>query len=821
MRTIAAILCLMATLLAQQAVAQQACQTLLVSNNNDVVNGNTSSPCALIANNGGDGISLREAILAAGNATGSGNITITFASSLAGQTITPSSSNGCCYTITRDSVTIAGLTGADGAPAITVDATNMYTVFSVTASNFTLKSMNIIGMGEANVGGVMYGVYVRAGDSGGELQVSDTLIEDNVFSNTPGQATTVIGVVVGAAFPNTAPNAVFSNAVIANNTFAFTKLSSGGTEAVKLQAQGTNSTVQNVSILHNTFTNFQYGIELVPAYLSSGGRILNTDIATNSFSANQQFDLETPVILDPSGDDGEPSTGNAIDHTVIERNVITGVAGPAIQLIGGVGNGSTVSATGNAITNTSIINNLITGDTVYGALFIAGGWINSSGNAVNGVTVINNTFANCGGCGTSGTMMVASNAHGGTNNTVSGVSILNTIFWNNGTVDFCCSGSLDVSPSQVTTSITAQAGFAGVDGNISSNPQFVNSTTNFELQSSSPARGAGTSAGAPPIDLDCQPRGSPPSIGAYEFAGPDICPSNPGHFPADTHDFNGDGYSDILWRNTGGDLAVWLMNGGAVLQSAGLGSVTSAYSIIGQHDFNGDGKADVLWRDSSGNVSMWLMNGTAISSAAGVSNVASNWTLYGTGDLNGDGKGDLLWRDGTTGTVAVWFMNGATVASTASFGAIPNNWTILGDTTGGILWRDTAGDVALWDVQNGQVTDSSGLGTVTSNFVVQGVGDFDGDGNLDILWRDTNSGALSIWFTNGTQVTSGVAVGTLPSNWSVAQVGDYDGNGMSDILLIDSAGDLAVWLMNGAKVSSSAGFGNVGSTWQVQNVNAN
>ena len=288
-----------------------------------------------------------------------------------------------------------------------------------------------------------------------------------------------------------------------------------------------------------------------------------------------------------------------------------------------------------------------------------------------------------------------------------------------------------------------------------------------------------------------------------------------------THDFSGDGKSDILWRNTSGGLAVWLMNGGTVSQSAGLGTLPSSYSIIGQHDFNEDGKTDVLWRDTSGNVSMWLMNGAAVSSAAAVGNLTSNWALYGTGDLNGDGYGDLLWRDSNTGTVAVWFMNGATVAATAVFGALPSSWTILGDGYGDILWRDSAGDIALWGVQNGQVTSSSGLGTVTSNFVVQGIGDFNGDGKIDILWRDTNSGALSIWFTDGTQVTSAGIVSTLPSNWSVAQIGDYDGDGRSDILLLDSAGDVAIWFMNGAAVSSSAGVSNVGPTWQVQNVNAN
>ena len=32
-------------------------------------------------------------------------------------------------------------------------------------------------------------------------------------------------------------------------------------------------------------------------------------------------------------------------------------------------------------------------------------------------------------------------------------------------------------------------------------------------------------------------------------------------------------------------------------------------AIAGVADFNGDGKRDILWRDSLGNVSLWLMDG--------------------------------------------------------------------------------------------------------------------------------------------------------------------------------------------------------------------
>jgi FG-GAP-like repeat len=288
-----------------------------------------------------------------------------------------------------------------------------------------------------------------------------------------------------------------------------------------------------------------------------------------------------------------------------------------------------------------------------------------------------------------------------------------------------------------------------------------------------------------------------------------------------THDFNDDGISDILWRDTSGDVALWLMNGNAILNSGGLGPVANTYSIIGQRDFTGGGDADLLWRDTGGDLAMWFMNGLTVTSTAGLGNVPTNWTVYGTADLNGDGSGDLLWRDGTTGTVAVWFMHGSQVSSTASFGAVPSTWTILDDVRGGLIWRDTNFDYALWLVQADQVTGSCGLGNVPSNWQFQGVGDFNGDGTTDILWRDSTSGTVAIWFLgSGCTVQSTASFGAVPSTWTIAQTGDYDGDGKTDILWQDNTGNVAIWFMNGVTIASTAGLGNVGTSWSVQALNA-
>ena len=43
-----------------------------------------------------------------------------------------------------------------------------------------------------------------------------------------------------------------------------------------------------------------------------------------------------------------------------------------------------------------------------------------------------------------------------------------------------------------------------------------------------------------------------------------------------TKTFNGDGKTDILWRNTNGTVAIWEMNGGTVLAQVG-GQAVSAF----------------------------------------------------------------------------------------------------------------------------------------------------------------------------------------------------------------------------------------------------
>jgi FG-GAP-like repeat len=299
--------------------------------------------------------------------------------------------------------------------------------------------------------------------------------------------------------------------------------------------------------------------------------------------------------------------------------------------------------------------------------------------------------------------------------------------------------------------------------------------------------------------------------------------------PTGTHEFNGDCLSDIVWRNTTtGQAAIWLMNGTAISSAAGIGTVTTDWSVVGQRDFNGDGLTDILWRHTSGTVAIWLMNGTTVLSGGSPGAVPTDWAVAGTGDFNGDGFGDILWRNTTSGQVAIWLMNGTTIASGAGVGTIPTTWVIAGtgdfdgDGMTDILWRDTpTGQAAIWLMNGTTIKSAAGIGTVPTDWIIAGTGDFNGDARSDILWRNGTSGQVAMWFMNGTTLSGGGSSGSVATVWTIVETGDFNGDGKSDLIWHDSSGNTAIWLMDGTTVlPTSASLGNVAISWTIQGMNA-
>jgi hypothetical protein len=242
--------------------------------------------------------------------------------------------------------------------------------------------------------------------------------------------------------------------------------------------------------------------------------------------------------------------------------------------------------------------------------------------------------------------------------------------------------------------------------------------------------------------------------------------------------------------------------------------------VVATADFNGDGRADILWRNQgsggTGENYLYPMSGTQVLPAEGFLRtvVDQSWQVVGIGDFDGDGRADILWRNSVTGQNYVYFMDGVTIRPNEGFirTVADQNWSVAGvgdfdgDGKDDILWRNSSTGENYIYLMNGTAIAGEGfIRTVTDqNWRVAGVGDFDGGGKADILWRNSSTGQNYLYPMDGTTIKPGEGFlrTVADQNWRIAGVGDFDADGKADIAWRNaSTGDNYLYLMNGTAIT--------------------
>ena len=298
-------------------------------------------------------------------------------------------------------------------------------------------------------------------------------------------------------------------------------------------------------------------------------------------------------------------------------------------------------------------------------------------------------------------------------------------------------------------------------------------------------------------------------------------------------DFDGDGRSDIYWRNIAtGDNGLWRMDGASVA-GAWLPhrEPDQNWTVVGTGDFNADNRSDVLWRHAlTGQVYIQFMDGPNILPSSGFSTTVGdmNWTIVALADFDADSRTDLYWRNVSTGLTYLWLMDGVTPRSMLPVHhESDQNWKVAGaadhngDGYADILWRNgSSGQNYIHFMNGASILPTSGsLPTVVETaWKVVAVGDFTGDGRGDIYWRNSSTGVTYLWTLNGLTVVAIEYVHTAGLPWEVVGSGDYNGDGRADIFWRNSAtGDNHVHLMSGAMIlpGSAAPFPVSDLNWKV------
>jgi hypothetical protein len=294
-------------------------------------------------------------------------------------------------------------------------------------------------------------------------------------------------------------------------------------------------------------------------------------------------------------------------------------------------------------------------------------------------------------------------------------------------------------------------------------------------------------------------------------------------------DFEGNVKADILWRNsTSGAHVVWLMDGRTVTGSGqvALFAPATGLQVAGLDDFDGDGRTDILWRNANtGANTLWLMDGTTRLASPAVTARPTIWRVAGTGDFDADGKADIFWRS-SAGANVVWLMNGAAIRSQRILPSLSDaGWDVAalddfeGDGRSDVLWRNSVtGANLLWRMNGVTIAARLTVPAMAARFQLAGTGHFDADRKTDIVWR-SSTGQNVLWRMDG---ATRLAAINLPSRapgtegWGIAQIEDYDGDGDADILWRSQTGLSSLWVMNRTVfVANQSLTRGLNAAWQV------
>jgi hypothetical protein len=99
---------------------------------------------------------------------------------------------------------------------------------------------------------------------------------------------------------------------------------------------------------------------------------------------------------------------------------------------------------------------------------------------------------------------------------------------------------------------------------------------------------------------------------------------------------------------------------------------------------------------------------------------------------------------------------------------------------------------------------------------VVGAGDFNQDGQADLVWENSVTGQREIWLMNNGTSTSAINLPTVDPSWHIGGAGDFMGTGKADLVWENNVtGQRLIWMFNNGQPTSAIALPTVPPTWHI------
>ena len=187
------------------------------------------------------------------------------------------------------------------------------------------------------------------------------------------------------------------------------------------------------------------------------------------------------------------------------------------------------------------------------------------------------------------------------------------------------------------------------------------------------------------------------------------------------------------------------------------------------------------------------------------------WNIVGIKDFNADGLSDIGWQHTGDNTVEIEFaydnfnIGGGIIRNSPFDGSwsVASSGDFNGDGNGDLVYRHAGDGITEIQLLNSNAGIGGGMianNPFDSSWTIVASGDYNGDGKTDLLWQQAASGTVQIQLLNGTTGIGGGLITNNPfdNNWQVITSGDFTGDGKADLAWQNkSSGIVELQFLNG------------------------